>query len=143
MAITAGTCYSFVMELGAGTHDLLNDTIKMALYTSSASMSPSTTTAYTTNDEASGTGYVAGGVTLFAVSRAQDSATGLVYYDWADPSWDPSSISAAGALIYNASKSNKAIGIISFGATLTSVNSPFIVQLPPATATQAILRFPR
>ena len=53
-------CTSFKKELMFGAHDFANgaDTFKMALYTSSATLNASTT-AYTTSNETSGTGYTA------------------------------------------------------------------------------------
>ena len=54
-------CTSFKSELIKGDHDFANDTFKIALYTSSAS-SLADYTAYAATNEASGTGYSAGGV---------------------------------------------------------------------------------
>jgi hypothetical protein len=63
MAITSGICISFRKEIMLGEHDLDTDAIKLALYTSAASLSDGTT-AYTVTNEVVGTGYSAGGVTL-------------------------------------------------------------------------------
>ena len=65
MAITQAMCTSFKKELLTGTHNFTNssgDTFKLALFTSSATLGASTT-AYSTTNEASGTGYTAGGNT--------------------------------------------------------------------------------
>ena len=62
------------------------------------------------------------------------------YIDFADTSWASSSISAAGALIYNFSKSNRAIAVLEFGATKTSSNSLFQITFPAPDATNAIIR---
>ena len=62
MAITQAVATSFKKQLLEGAHDFRSggDTIKIALYTSSASLDASTT-AYTTSNETSGSGYSAGG----------------------------------------------------------------------------------
>ena len=56
MAITQAMCTSFKAEILDEQHDLAADTLKIALYTSSASLDAATT-AYTTSNEISGTGY--------------------------------------------------------------------------------------
>ena len=66
MAITQAMCASFKVELLKGVHNFTpstGDTFRIALYTSSASLG-ATTTAYTTSNEVSGTGYTAGGATM-------------------------------------------------------------------------------
>jgi hypothetical protein len=59
--------------------------------------------------------------------------------DFANPTWNPASFTARGALIYNASKSNKAIAVLDFGADKTAV-STFTVQMPANTASSALIR---
>ena len=63
MAITTAMCTSFKQERLEAEHDFTADTFKVALYTSSATLGASTT-AYSTTNEVSGTGYTAGGETL-------------------------------------------------------------------------------
>ena len=65
MAITQAMCTSFKQELLTGTHNFTNgqDTFKLALFTSSANLD-ATTTAFSTSNEASGTGYSSGGNSL-------------------------------------------------------------------------------
>ena len=63
MAITQAMCTSFKAEILDEQHDLVADTLKIALFTSSANLGASTT-AYSTSNEVSGTGYSAGGETL-------------------------------------------------------------------------------
>jgi hypothetical protein len=50
-------------------------------------------------------------------------------------------LTARGALIYNSSKANRSIAVIDFGADKTSTTT-FTVQMPPNTASAALLRFP-
>ena len=98
MAITQAMCTSFKSEILQEGHQLATDTIKIALYTSSASLG-ATTTAYSTSNEVSGTGYTATGVTL---TSAAVSTTGTTaHFDADDPTWTSASFTANGALIYN------------------------------------------
>ena len=64
MAFTGNfTCNVFKTGLLSGDFDFSADTIKIALYTNSATLDASTT-AYTTTGEVVATGYTAGGNTL-------------------------------------------------------------------------------
>jgi len=92
---------------------------------------------YTTSGETSGTGYTAGGKILTGVTVLTSGTT--AYVDFADPSWDPAVFTARGALIYNASKSNKAIAVLDFGSDKTATTT-FTVQMPANTATSALIR---
>jgi len=135
--IVQGLTDSFKEELLSGTHDFTSDTFKIALYTSDASLGNSTTV-YTTSNEVSGTGYTAGGATLTGAAIA--FASGVAYVDFSDVTWASSTITARGALIYNSSKSNKAVIVLDFGSDRTSSASPFVVTFPAATANDALIR---
>ena len=138
MAITQAVCTSFKEELLEGTHDLDGHTLKLALYTSSATLGASTT-AYSTTNESSGTGYTAGGATLTSVTVASSGTTAFV--DFADVSFTSATISdAAGALIYNSSASDKAIAVIDFGSTKSISSGTLTITLPTANATNALIR---
>ena len=130
MAITQAMCTSFKVDILGGVQDLDTDTIKMALYTSSATLDASTT-AYTTSNEvsSSGTNYTAGGNTLTSPVITSSGTT-----------WSNASFTARGALIYNASKSNKAIAVLDFGADKTATAGDFVVQMPTADASNALIR---
>ena len=68
MAITSAICNSFKTEILTGTHSFSSsggNTFNLALYTSDASLGASTT-AYTTSNEVSGSGYTAKGNALKA-----------------------------------------------------------------------------
>ncbi len=132
MASTAGTCNSFKTEVLAGTHVLATDTIKVALYTSTAAMTPSTTTAYSATNEVSGTGYSAGGATASGCTIQLNTNTGSV--TWSNVTWAASTITARYALVYNSSKSNKAIAILDFGGDIVSTGDTFTVVMPAASA---------
>ena len=128
---------SFKAQLPQGVHDLLTDTIKLALYTSSATLDENTTV-YSVTDQVVGTGYSAGGVVLTGVTLS--TANNVVYNDFNDAVWNPASFTAAGGLIYNASKSNKSIAVLSFGADKIATNT-FTVQMPTNSYDSALLRF--
>ena len=128
---------SFKAELLQGVHNLLTDTLKLALYKSTADLSE-TTTVYSTTNETSGTGYSAGGIVLTGVTI--NTSNSVVYVNFNNAVWTPAAFTAAGGLIYNASKSNKSIAVLSFGADKTATNT-FTVQMPANTSTSALLRF--
>jgi hypothetical protein len=136
MAITQAMCTSFKEECLEEGHQMATDTIKIALYTSSASMD-ATTTAYSTSNEISGTGYSAGGVALTSQTVATSGTT--AYFDAADPSWTSASFTANGALIYNSTNSNKAIAVLAFGGDFTVAGGTFKIIFPAAGAS-AIIR---
>lgn len=137
MAITQTLCSSFKKEVLEGVHDLVTDTIKLALYTSASNIGADTVV-YVTTDEVVGTGYSAGGVTL--TGATVQLSGGTAYVDFADAVWPSASFTARGALIYNASKGNKAVAVLDFGADKTATTS-FTVQMPSNTASSALIRF--
>lgn len=138
MAITAAICNSFKQELLAMTPHTAADVYKIALYTSAAALSKATT-AYTATGEVSGTGYTAGGATLSGFAVTLDTDTAVL--DWTtDPTWASSTITARGALIYNSSRTNKAVAVLDFGSDITSTAGTFTVQLPAATAAAGLVR---
>jgi len=137
MAITQAMCTSFKTELLGGTHDLDTDTLKIPLFTSTATLGASTT-AYSTTNEVSGTGYTAGGATLTSPIISASGTTAIV--DFADVTWSTATITARGALIYNSTKTDKAIAVLDFGTDKTSTAGDFTVVMPTADASNAIIR---
>jgi hypothetical protein len=137
MAITQAMCSSFKQQILLGEHDLDTDVIKLALYTSAATLSAATTV-YSTSDEVVGTGYTAGGNTLAGATVSLTGTTAFV--DFTDTTWSTATITARGALIYNSSKSNKAIAVLDFGSDKTSTAGDFTVQFPTNDASSAIVR---
>jgi len=132
-------CTSFKVDILGGVQDLDTDTIKMALYTSAATLDASTTAYSATNEvSSSGTNYTAGGNTL--TSPVITSSGTTAYVDFADSTWSNASFTARGALIYNASKSNKSIAVLDFGADKTATSGDFVVQMPAADASNALIR---
>ena len=141
MAITQAMCTSFKEELMTGTHDFTNstgDTFKLALYTSSATLGASTT-AYSATNEASGTGYSAGGGTLTNVTPTTSGTTALT--DFADLTFSSATITANGALIYNdTAAGDPSVVVLAFGGDKTSTAGDFTIQFPAADASNAIIR---
>ena len=137
MAITQTWTTSFKRQLLLGEHDLDTDVLKIALYTSAADLGPDTTV-YTTTGETTGSGYTAGGNTLTNVTVS--SGNGVAYVDFDNPTWAGSSFTARGALIYNSSKSNKAMFVLDFGSNQTTVNENFVIDLPANNPTFAIIK---
>lgn len=139
MAITQAMCDSFKVQLLNGQQNFLSQTYKIALYTSSATLS-NATTAYTSSGEvANGAGYTTGGNTL-SVSVNPTSTGNVAYLSFANSSWTSATITAAGALIYNSSASNSAVASLSFGGDKTSTSGTFTVIFPTPDATSAIIR---
>jgi hypothetical protein len=144
MAITQAMCTSFKTELLEGKHDFTNgqDTYKLALFTSAATLD-ATTTDYSTTNEVTGTGYTAGGGTLVNVTPTSSGTT--AFTDFNDLTFSASTITANGAMIYNTetgggSGTTDAVVILAFGSDKTSTNGDFTIQFPTADATNAIIR---
>jgi len=127
------TCNVFKTGLLNADFDFATDTIKIALYTNSATLDASTT-AYTTTGEVVASGYTAGGNTLTPTVLISN---GVAFVTFANTSWS-GAFTARGALIYKAG-ANGAICVLDFGSDKTSVTT-FQVQFPPATSTSAIIR---
>ena len=134
-------CTSFKQQLLQGKHDFTassGDTFKLAMYDNSASFTAATT-AYTTSDEVSGTGYSAGGAALTNVPPTTSSTTALT--DFADITFTSATITARGALIYNDSASNDAsVVVLDFGSNKSSTSGDFQIVFPTPDASNAIIR---
>ncbi len=135
MAFAACITDQFKQDILNGVHQP-GDTYKIALYTQAAATNANKTlTAYSATGEVSGTGYSAGGTALsgFTVGLSTDTA----YITFTNPSWSSATITADAAVIYNSSRSNKAMAVLSFGST-TSTAGTFTVQFPAAGASAVI-----
>jgi hypothetical protein len=142
MAITQAMTDSFKVQILSGQQNLVSgssSTYKLALYTSSATLS-NATTAYTTVGEvtSSGSNYTAGGNTL-TVSTSPTSTGNVAFLSFANSSWTNANITANGALIYN-STANTAVAVLAFGSDKTATNGTFSVIFPTADASNAIIR---
>ena len=137
MAITQAMCTSFKEDLFNKIQDLEADTIKIALYTSSATLGAATT-AYSATNEISGTGYTAGGVTLTSATVATSGTT--AYVDFDNPEWTTATFTARGALIYNdTTAADNSIAVLDFGGDFTVSSGTFRVVFP-APGAAAIIR---
>jgi hypothetical protein len=129
---------SFKAELYEAIHDLLNDELKLALYTAEANLDASTTV-YTDANEvpSAGTGYSAGGNVVTGVTINSSGYTAWVTFN--NVLWVPAAFTTRCALLYNASKANRSIVVLDFGSDKTCINT-FTVTMPGATATTALIR---
>ena len=148
MANTQSMTTSFMQELMTATHDFTpstGDTFKAALYEATATYDAATT-AYSTSGEVTGPGYTAGGVAVTnanAPASTNTSATAGVAY------WTPSaSITYSGVtlttafdavLIYNSTKSDKAVSVHTFGSQTVTAGT-FTLTMPTNNTTNALLR---
>ena len=149
MAISQTLATSFKVEILDGIHNFgvgvirastAADTFKIALYSTLATLNAATTV-YTTQDEVTGTGYVAGGNTLVISQAPTSTSTETVaWLNFANSSWTTASFSADGALIYNSTQGNKAVAVLNFGSTKTTANQTFTVTFPASTSSAAIIR---
>lgn len=134
MSILQTQTTSFKAELYQAIHDLTTDVLKVALYTGNADLNE-TTTVYTTLNEVTGGGYVAGGVILTGATVNSSGYTAYVNFNNASFS---AAVTARCALIYNSSKGNKSIAVLDFGSDKTS--SSFTLTMPANTPTTALIR---
>ena len=148
MANTQSMTTSFMQELMTATHNLTattGDTVKAALYLASATYNASTT-AYSVTGEVSGAGYTAGGVTVtngVSPASTNSSATAGVAYWTPSASITYSNVTLTTAfdavLLYNSSKSNKAISVHTFGSQTVTAGT-FTLTMPTNNTTNALLR---
>jgi len=137
MAIVQALANTFKEDLMDTTANLEANTLKVALYDNTATLS-SATTAYATANEATGTNYTAGGETITGAAVTLDGSTAI--FDCDNVSWANATITAQAAVIYNNSFSNAAIAVLDFGGNKTSTNGTFEIQMPNANASTALIR---
>lgn len=142
MPLQQGATNAFSTGLPLGQFNFGTDTFKIALYTGAATLGP-TTGAYTTLNEITGTGYVAGGKTLTVsvqptTGSNPDNTT--TYWSFNDVTWNPAAFTCRGALIYKADGlTNPTVCVLDFGSDKTCTTS-FTIQFPTPNSTSAILR---
>ena len=141
MAISTAMCTSFKQELLEAKHNFLasgGNTFELALYTSSATLGAATT-AYSATNEASGTGYSAGGAALTNIDPSSSGTTALTDFD--DLTFSSATVTANGALIYNDTQAgDPAVCSLAFGGDKTSTAGDFTIVFPAADASNAIIR---
>lgn len=134
-------CTSFKKELLEAVHNFKNSggsTFKLALYDNNASFTAATT-AYTTSNEISGTGYTAGGGTLTRVDPSASGTTALTSFS--NLTFSTATITARGALVYNDSAAgDPSVIVLDFGSDKTSTAGDFTIVFPTVNASDAIIR---
>lgn len=128
---------SFKKELYEGIHNLLIDTIKIALYTANANLN-ALTTEYIITNEITGAGYTAGGNVLVGAKVTALDNTAFVSFD--NTTWTNASFTCRGALIYNFSKANRSIAVLNFGSDKIVDNQSLQILFPPNVPSSAIIR---
>ena len=136
MTIVQTQTTSFKKELYQGIHDLTTDQLYIALYTANADLNAGTT-AYSSSNEITGTGYAAGGQLIQNVVISAENYTAYISFD--NPYWNPASFTTRCALIYNATKANRSIAVLDFGSDKTCT-ATFLITMPANTATTALIR---
>lgn len=137
MANSAGICSSWKSEVMTATHNMNSHAFKMALYQTTATVGPSTTS-YSATNEVSSAGYTAGGA---AVTNGTVSLSGTTacWTPSANISWTGVTLTTDCAFLYNTSAANKAVASFTFGAqTITAGN--FTLSMPTNDASNALVR---
>ena len=142
MAFTGNyMCTSFKAEILKAVHDFTltsGSTFNVALYTNSATFNAGTT-AYTSANEITGTGYVAKGKALTNVTPTTGGTTGFT--DFQDLTWSTASFTARGALLFNdTAASDPTCLVLDFGSDQTSTAGDFKIVFPTNDSTNAIIR---
>jgi hypothetical protein len=144
MAITTNAITnSFKEDLLNGLHDFAvgtGDTFKLALYNSSATIGADTTSyAVGISGQVPDSGqYAAGGGALVNALVSVNGTTAFVTFD--NLSFTGVTLTAAGALIYNDTESDKSVCVLDFAGDKTATAGTFTIQFPAANDTQAIIR---
>ena len=137
MANSAGICTSFKGEILTATHNLNSHSLKMALYQTTASIGPATTS-YSATNEVSSTNYTAGGATI-TNGTVSTSGTTAIWTPGANVSWTTVSFTTDCAFLYNTSAGNKAIASFTYGAQTVSSGN-FTLTMPSNDASNALIR---
>ena len=120
---------AFKKNLMNGSIDLDTNTFKCMLVTSAyvPDQDAHEFRSSVTN-EVTGTGYTAGGVTLASLAVTQDNTNNRSEWDFADPVWAASTITARGAVIYKdtgAAATDPLVAYIDFGSDKSSSGGEF------------------
>ena len=129
MTIQMGTTNSYKLETLQGIHDFTSDTINIALYANPDANLTIDTTEYTSLGEISDVEYTAGGRPL-SISEGPviECNSAIIRFD--DQTFGCLRSEIDGALIYNASKANRSIMVLSFPVTQRPDGREFQIQFP-------------
>jgi|TARA_R110002020_G_scaffold12732_1_gene46471 hypothetical protein len=147
-------CNVFKEHLLKGNHNFSasgGDTYKIALYTSSKTVSATAITGYNATNEAAnsaGSGYTAAGNTLTNAGVTGSSTDATAFCDFNDTSWTTVSTTARYAVIYQSSggaataglSTDSAVCVLDFGGDFTTSAGTFTIQFPANDASNAIIR---
>jgi hypothetical protein len=133
-------CTSFKKELFEGVHNFASggDAFKIALYTSSATLNE-TTTVYSSSNEVVHANYGAGGLLLANVNPSTSGTTVMVTFG-VNPLWTSVTFTTSQALIYNDTKSDKAVAVLDFGGSIAVSAGNFMITIPAVTPSTALIR---
>ena len=129
--------YAFAQELLKGSHDFVNNTIKLALYEAgSGAPYDVNSTAYSSGTSnqvgTSGTGYTTGGNTLNNPVVANQTNVATLTFD--QTQWTSATFGAAYGVIYNNSASDKLVVVLDFGGTKSCSNGTFTITFPSTSS---------
>ena len=147
-------CNVFKEHLLKGNHNFSasgGNTYKLALYTSSKTVSASAVTGYNTTNEAAnaaGSGYTAAGNTLTNTGVTGSSSNATAFCDFTDTSFTSVSTTAKFALIYQSSggaataglDTDSAVCVLDFGGDFTTTAGTLTIQFPANDASNAVIR---
>jgi hypothetical protein len=150
MAITQAMCTSFKVQLLKGQHNFTNGAhiFNLALFQETATLGAATTNYTTANEAASGgsTNYAAGGKPLTNVTPSDGGSGTTAFTSFSTLTWQSSTITAAGALIYNTETNGSgtpttdSVIVLNFGGNKSSTSGDFSIVFPTANASDAIIR---
>ena len=120
----------FLMSLANKEVNMNTDVFKVMLVTSAWTPDQDTMQYKSAvTNEASGTGYTAGGATLSSQSVTYDAASNTLKFDASDVSWNNSTIAARYAVVYNSSPGSDAtrnlVAYTDYGETVSTTNGSF------------------
>jgi hypothetical protein len=145
MAFTGNyVCNSFKWNLALGVHNFTpstGNTFKIALYTSSATLTASSNNYTAIGEVATGGGYTATGQALTVATGYPTLSGSTILIDFEDATWAASTITARGAMIYDdTSSGDLSVVVLDFGVDKITAGGDFSVVFPPANTTRAIIR---
>lgn len=138
--MTIQTCVTvaYKADIIQGIQNVSSDVYYVALYTSSATLGP-TTSVYTATNECSGGNYPAGGIVMPSPAEVTDTTVAILTF--ANPTFTNLTLpDVRGCLIYNSSKGNATVAVFDFGTSISLFTSDFTLVVPAATATTGLIR---
>lgn len=121
---------SFLLECAQAIHDFSADTFKVSLHAASAALDTATTAYSTTGEIATGDGYTTAGATATVTSGYPQIVSSQAAVRFDDIVWTltaPKTVRYA--LLYNASKANRAVLIMDVGRDV-AYDGTFTIKFP-------------